>query len=133
MPRVLSEQLDLSAKALFISPDGNIFPDTMICSGLIPDQLGGQPCPFSNQGRLPDLIALQADDPAYTADKGAPGDLCPPCAKQQIGPLEHWEWHRGQRFPAELLPLRLFKCHQWFWLVIPGLRNDAPTRLTPSG
>jgi hypothetical protein len=78
MPKVLSEHLDLSAKALFIAPDGTILPDTMICSGLIPDHLG------------------------------------------------------GQRFPAELLPLRLFKCRQWLWLVVPGLRNDAPTRLTPS-
>ena len=89
MSRDLSEHPHPSAKALFISPDGTLFPDTMICSGLIPDQLGGQPCPFSNNGRLPDLIPLHADDPAYTADKGAPGDLCPPGAKQQLGPLEH--------------------------------------------
>jgi hypothetical protein len=119
-------------KALFISPDGNIFPDTLICSGLIPAQLGGQPCPFSKQGRLPDLIPLCSDDPAYSVDKGVSGDLCPPCAKQQLGPLDHWQWHRGQRFPAELLPLRLFKCRQWLWFVIPGLRDDAPSTLTLS-
>jgi hypothetical protein len=26
----------------------------------------------------------------------------------------------------------LFKCRQWLWLVIPGLRDDHPTQLTPS-
>lgn len=120
-------------KALFLSPDGNIYPDTMICSGLLPAELGGQPCPYSDQGRLPDPIPLCQGSPAYTIDKGRPGDLCPPCAKQQLGPLEHWQGHRQQTFPEDLLPLRLFKCRQWLWLVIPGLRDDLPTRLNGSG
>jgi hypothetical protein len=68
-------------KALFLSPDGNIYPDTLICSGVIPPELGGNPCPFSQSGCMPDLAHLNADDPTYTIDKGQPGDLCPPCAR----------------------------------------------------
>jgi hypothetical protein len=37
-------------KALFIAPDGNIYPDYLICSGA----LGGEPCPFAQNGRIPD-------------------------------------------------------------------------------
>ena len=114
-------------KALFLAPDGHIYPDTMICSGLIPAELGGRPCPFSQNGRLPDPIPLCKNSSTYTIDKGRPSDLCPPCAKQQLGSLGHWQGHRGQTFPEELLPLRLFKCRQWLWLVIPGLRDDMST------
>jgi hypothetical protein len=116
-------------KALFLSPDGHIFPDTLICSGLIPAELDGRPCPFSQNGRLPDPTPLYKNDAVYTIDKGHPGDLCPPCVKQQLGSLEHWQGHHNQTFPAELLALRLFKCRQWLWLVIPGLRDDKPTRI----
>lgn len=116
-------------KAFFLSPDGNIYPDTMICSGVIPAELNGQPCPFSQNGRLPDPIPLHKNGSVYTIDKGKLGDFCPPCAKQQLGPLGHWQGHHNQTFPEELLPLRLFKCRQWLWLVIPGLRDDTPTSL----
>ena len=120
-------------KALFISPDGNIYPDTLICSGVLPAELGGKPCPFSQAGHIPDPVPLSADDPSYTIDKGQPGDLCPPCAKQQLANLSHWQGHGRHEFPAEMLPLRLFKCRQWFWLVVPGLCDSEPTRLYLNG
>ncbi|WP_229453922.1 hypothetical protein [Nostoc sp. CHAB 5715] len=34
-------------KALFLSPDGNVYPDSLICSGIIPGELDGKPCPHS--------------------------------------------------------------------------------------
>src|SRR2546421_1617502 len=114
-------------KALFLSPDGNIYPDTFICSGVLPIELGGKPCPYSNNGHLPDPLPLDSDAPNYTVDKGQPGDLCPPCAKQQLGNLGHWQGHGKQQFPDHLLSLRLFKCRQWFWLVVLGLYHDEPT------
>jgi hypothetical protein len=120
-------------RALFLSPDGNIYPDTLICSGIIPAELGGKPCLFSQSGRFPDLQPLNPDDPGYSADKGQPGDLCSPCAKQQLGSLGHWQGHGGQRFPEELLPLRLFKCRMWLWLVVPGLYDAEPTKTTMNG
>ena len=120
-------------KALFLSPDGSIYPDSLICSGVIPAELGGQPCPFSQNGCLPDLVPLDPTDPTYTIDKGQPGDLCPPCAKQQLGHLGHWQGHGSQQFPAELLPLRLFKCRMWLWLVVPGLYHNEPTTLSLNG
>ena len=120
-------------RALFPWPDSNIYPDSMVCSGLIPPELGGKPCPYAQDGRMPDLLPLEKDRSDNNPDKGQPGDLCPPCAKEQLGPLAQWQGHRGRQFPAGLLPLRLFKCRQWFWLVVPGLRDDSPTRLGDVG
>ena len=118
-------------KALFISPDGHVYPDTLICSGELPTELGGKPCPFSQAGRIPDPIPLDPADPTYSLDKGKPGDLCPPCVKQQLAFLGHW--HSNGQFPKELQPLRLFKCQQWFWLVVPGLYDAEPTELHLNG
>jgi len=118
---------NITPKALFLAPDGNIYPDTLICSGIVPAELKGQPCSYSNDGRIPDPIPLQLSDANYSTDKGMPGDLCPPCAKQQLSNLGHWQKHGARQFPEHLLPLRLFKCRQWFWLVIPGLKDCCPT------
>jgi len=104
------------AKGLFIAPDGKVYPDTLICSGILPAHLDGKPCPFAQNARLPDPQLLDAEAVGYSIDKGKPGDLCPPCAKQNL--------------PEELLPLRLFKCRQWLWFVVPGLLESDPTRIT---
>jgi hypothetical protein len=112
-----------SPRALFIGADGQIYPDNLMCSGIIPADLSGKPCPFSDQGRMPHPQPLSEKEPSYSPDKGKPGDLCPPCAKQQLGSLEHWQGHNNQSFPPDLLKLRLFKCRQWFWLVVPGIKD----------
>ena len=125
----MKKQVD-EPKAFFLSSNGQVYPDTMICSGAIPSILDGQACPFSHNGRMPDLISLCQQDNNYTIDKGNPGDLCPPCAKQQLGAVSNWQGHNGQNFPEEFLSLRLFKCRQWFWLVVPGLRDDKPCEQT---
>jgi len=121
--------VNLPPKALFLAPDGKIYPDTLICSGVLSSELNGKPCPYSNHGRLPDPVPLDETAPGYSPDKGKPGDLCPPCAKQQLAHLGHWEGHGQQVYPEELLPLRLFKCRMWLWLVIPGLYDETPTKL----
>ena len=113
-------------KALFLSADGTLYPDTLICSG-------SKPCPYARDGGMPDPTPLDPNGPAYSVDKGQPGDLCPPCAKQQLSSLAHWQGHGGQHFAAALLPLRLFKCRRWFWLVVPGLEDAAPTVLRTVG
>ena len=127
-----SDAQDGNPKAFFISPDGNIYPDQLICSGLIPVELKGKECPYSKNGRIPKPVPLKEDWPDYSIDKGNPGDLCPPCAKQQLSSLGHWESNSTKHFPDHLLPLRLFKCRQWFWFVIPELLNEQPNKLQPS-
>jgi hypothetical protein len=116
-------------KALFLLSEGKIYPDTLICSGMVSAELNGKPCPYSQDGRLPDPVLLDATSSHYSPDKGKPGDLCPPCAKQQLANLGHWQGHSQQPFPEELLPLRLFKCRMWLWLVIPGLYDTDPTKI----
>lgn len=123
-------QIPPQAKALFLAPDGNIYPDTLICSGVLLAQLGGKPCPYAVNGRLPDPAPLDPQNPEYSIDQGQPGDLCPPCTKQNLSSLGHWQGHGGQQFPEELLPLRLFKCRQWLWLVVLGLYDADPTQIT---
>lgn len=123
--------VNIPPKALFLSPDGKIYPDTLICSGMISAELNGNPCPYAQNGRLPKPVPLDENDSGYSVDKGKPGDLCPPCAKQQLANLGHWQGHGRQAFPEELLPLRLFKCRMWLWLVVPGLYDAEPTELRP--
>lgn len=115
--------------ALFLSPDGNTYPDTLICSGLVPSELDGKPCPYSQAGRFPGCSRLNLNNPTYSIDKGQPGDLCPLCAKQQLGNVGHWQRHGNQTFPHELLSLRLFKCQMWFWLIFLGFHDHQATRI----
>jgi len=116
-------------KALFLSTRGNIYPDSLICSGLLAVELKRLACPHSVEGRIPAPVPLDGNDASYSADKGNIGDLCPPCAAQQLANLGHWQGYKGQMYPDELLPLRLFKCRQGFWLVIPGLLDSEPTKI----
>ncbi len=116
-------------KAIFLSPDGVLLPDHLVCSGQLVPDLEGKPCVYAIDGWMPDPRPLVASDPLYSVDKGAPGDLCPPCAKQKLGALRHWQGHAGQRFPEALLDARLFKCRMWFWLVVPGLSEAAPSSI----
>lgn len=118
------------AKGLFLASDGKVYPDTLICSGILPAHLDGKPCPYAQNARLPDPQPLDVEAVGYNIDKGKPGDLCPPCAKQNLSSLAHWQGHGGQNFPEELLPLRLFKCRQWLWFVVPGLLETDPTYIT---
>jgi hypothetical protein len=103
----------LITKALFLISGQEIIPDFLFCQ----QADNGKPCPHAAEGSLEPIALTEKDSP----DKGNPGDLCPPCAKQQLANLGHWQGHGQQTFPEELLPLRLFKCRMWFWFVIPGL------------
>jgi hypothetical protein len=123
------------AHALFISTDGYLYPDYLICGGLVPIERQGRVCPFSDQGRMPLPVPITPDDNDLLA-RGKPGDYCPPCATHQLASLGHWQSHKAQDFPPALLPLRLFRCRQGYWLVVPGLKHQDATRLlwqvTPS-
>lgn len=121
------------AKAFFISPVGFLYPDYLVCSGIIPSELNGKPCPFSQAGHIPELARLNPEDSTYSNDKGHAGDFCPPCAKQQLSSLGHWQNGAQPDFPQELLQLRLFKCRQWFWLVVPGLKDAEPQKMSMNG
>ena len=123
----------IQPKALFLGPDGVLLPDDLVCSGQLVADLDGRPCPYAVAGRIRDPEPLDAQAAEYSVDKGAHGDLCPPCAKQKLGSLAHWQGHGGQQFPEHLLPLRLFKCRQWLWLVVPGLRDAALTVIDLEG
>ncbi len=120
---------DFNPRALFISADGMLYSDSLICSGLLPAKLGGKPCPFAQDKHMPKPRPLDPADLEYDPARGKPGELCPPCAVLHAGALDDWEEHERLHLPEEVLPLRLFQCRQAFWLIMPGLYNDEPTRL----
>ncbi len=116
-------------QAIFIGPDGQLYPDALVCSGTIIPLLDGEPCPYAQNGGMPAPVPLRVDGVKFSPDQGQPGDLCPPCAKQNLSSLGHWQGHGGQTYPDSFLPLRLFKCRQWLWLVVPGLHEADPTQI----
>jgi hypothetical protein len=116
--------MDLKPKALFIGTDGKVYPDYLICSGEVPAELDGKPCPYSDCGRMPEVKQLTGEEETYSSDNGDVGDLAPPCAKHNLTHLGHWT----QRYP-QLSELRLFKCRYWFWLVVPGLKDSSPQQI----
>ena len=109
-------------RALFLSPDGVLYPDALICSGRFASGLRGRPCPFSEEGRMPRPQRLNLPALRERPEAGRSGDLAPPCALQQLGKLEAWSERLPH--PADLGPLRVFKCRQMFLLVVPGLRDE---------
>jgi hypothetical protein len=116
-------------RALFLSNDGSLYSDSLICSGLLPSKFGGKPCPHAQNKQLPDLQPLSEEETNADTRKGNSGDLCPPCALLHLGALGNWEGHNRYFIPEELLPLRLFFCKQEYWFVVNGLTNDAPQHI----
>lgn len=117
------------ARALFLFLDGSVHPDDQICSGAIPPQLKGQPCPYSEGGRMPKPEPISEVSARSAPDRGAVGDLAPPCALRHLGRLADWEGEVTLPYPPPLGPLRLFKCRQMFLLVVPGLREGRAWEL----
>lgn len=125
-------------KALFIISGGKTLPEDAICSGLLArlplvseDQGSSTSCRYYVNDVFPEVKPLDEKDPLYSIDKGNPGDFAPTCAICQHSSLENSQ--RGSRsegkFFQELLPLRLFKCRQGLFLVIPGLYDDSPQEI----
>ncbi|QLE46496.1 hypothetical protein FD723_40505 (plasmid) [Nostoc sp. C052] len=125
-------------KALFVISGGEIQPENVICSGLLAylplvskEQGSSTSCSYYVNGVFPEIKPLDEKDPLYSIDKGNPGDLAPTCALCQHSSLENSQ--KGSRsegkFPQELLPLRLFRCRQGLFLVVPGLYDDSPQEI----
>jgi hypothetical protein len=119
-------------RAFFIWRDGNYYSDTLICSGILADEMQGVPCPYSVGGRMPEAEPLDERQPDYAPIKGKHGEHCPPCAARAYGDLKTWAARIGKEVPKELEDLRVFRCHQFFWLVVMGLRHDKASVLGPA-
>lgn len=120
-------------RALFLSAAGQVLADDRVCSGLEAPALGGRPCPHAEGGRMPSLQPIDAGSARRWPERGRAGDLAPPCAAVQLGSLAGWLGARTGGHPDHLLGLRLFRCRQWFLMVVPGLHDGAPDRLTGPG
>lgn len=120
---------DGEPRALFLFPDSTPERDDRICSGQRPLLLEGNPCPFSQNGRIPHPLKVKEMYEDETRFPGLPDDLAPPCAINQLGMLAAWEEKLEGANDPSLRSLRLLKCRQMFLFVIPGLRDASPDRL----
>jgi hypothetical protein len=107
----MGEEAELP-RALFFGDEGALLPDDLVCSGRTPGRETGEPCPFSESGRMPLPRPQRAD---------SPGDVAPPCAVQALGSLAEFAGEASGRYELKLHPLRVFKCRKLFLLVVPGL------------
>jgi hypothetical protein len=118
-----------SPRALFLGDEGQLLPDFEVCSGRSLRNEIAAPCPHSETGRMPRPVAPGPQDPFA---RGGPGELAPPCALQALGPLSQFAGEKASHYPPELQPLRVFKCRKLFLLVVPGLRDDRPSKIEPT-
>jgi len=127
-------------RALFLFPDEPPQSDAEVCSGRYRNWLEGEPCPYSEAGRMP---WLEGTDPvqqeAGAAQQGgapearpeqvesgeaasleglAPTEPVHPCVVAWLGRLSDWRGERGLQFPPELGGQPLLKCKQMFLLVL---------------
>jgi hypothetical protein len=120
-----------SPRALFLGEEGALVPDSNVCSGREPGKEIGEPCPYSETGRMPLPRPIHEREALRMTAIGSPGDLAPPCALQTLGSLAEFLGEAAARYPPGLHPLRVFKCRKLFLLVVPGLRDDRPSKIEP--
>jgi len=100
-------------RALFLFPDEPPQPDAEVCSGRYRNWLGGEPCPYSEAGRMPWPERAEAAQQEV--------EPTPRCVEARLGRLSDWRGERGLQFPQEMGGQPLHKCKQMFLLVLaPG-------------
>ena len=116
-------------RALFLFPDEPPQPDTQVCSGRYRNWLEGEPCPYSEAGRMPwpesaDPEGGPRGEPAEQ-EGGPEGEAAHqeaepgyPCVTARLGRLSDWRAERDLQFPEELGGRPLLKCKQMFLLVL---------------
>ena len=105
-------------RALFLFQDSDPEPDFRVCSGNVPSQLDGQPCPFSDHGRIPYFQALSAtgnDDPGRESSMSPFGSAC---VLQLLGVLKGWASGHTLLFPLKMSDHDLYKCRMMFLLIL---------------
>ena len=112
-------------RALFLFPDEPPQSDAQVCSGRYRNWLEGEPCPYSEAGRMPWPESAdpeggpEGDAPLQEGEAAQPGaELMPPCVQVHLGRLSDWRAERGLQFPRELGSRPLLKCKQMFLLVL---------------
>ena len=119
-------------RALFLFPDEPPQPDAEVCSGRYRNWLGGEPCPYSEAGRMPWPERAEwaqqegglKGEPA-PQEGGPEGEAvqqevepAPPCVVPRLGRLSYWRGERCLQYPQELGGQPLLKCKQMFLLVL---------------
>ena len=105
-------------RALFLFPDEPPQPDTQVCSGRYRNWLEGEPCPYSEAGRMPWPESADPEGGPRGEPAEQEGGPMPPCVEARLGRLSDWQGERDLQFPEELGGRPLLKCKQMFLLVL---------------
>ena len=112
-------------RALFLFPDEPPQSDAEVCSGRYRNWLEGEPCPYSEAGRMPWPESAdpeggpEGDAPLQEGEAAQPGaELIPPCVQVHLGCWWDWRAGPGRQSPPRLGGRPLLKCKQMFLLVL---------------
>ena len=104
-------------RALFLFPEIDPKPDSEICSGRYPSHLNLQPCPYSDNGRIPLPLRDELDSRENAIDIHDM-DSIPPCVTQYMGDLEELEGEWVYPHLEVSRGLGVYKCQQMFLLIL---------------
>jgi hypothetical protein len=105
-------------RALFLFEDGQFVREDEVCSGQFPSNLQGKPCPFSEEGRMPDLVPLDEQVQLSKSELEPGEEFVPACTLQRLGVLKGWLSVIWGRVPAKYQAQQLYKCRQMFLFVL---------------
>jgi hypothetical protein len=107
-------------RALFIFKDGSLLREDEVCSGEFPSSLEGKPCPFSDEGRMPDFVSPDEQIAISNPELRSMEEFIPACTLQRLGTLGSWPGVLQERVPERYQALSLYKCRQMFlFLILP--------------
>jgi hypothetical protein len=105
-------------RALFLFPNEEAKPDDEICSGQYPSILNGEPCPYSDSGRIPLFCMIEGESKGNKEKRDTNKKQQASCILQELGRLDQWGKEYPLVFPKVLKHKSLYKCRQMFFVVL---------------
>ena len=105
-------------RALFLFQDSEPEPDFKVCSGILPSHLMGQPCPYSEDGRMPETHKTAWIPRSGSSRKALKDQAFSGCGLQNLGMVNEWGRVHNLNYPKQFGMFDLYKCRQMFLLIL---------------